>query len=157
MHIFIYFFLGHWLAGKWILCLTPSNVLLFCVTAEIGTVECPGFAKLSTFFGIFTQIYQPKRLFWPKNQDRSAWLKFRETMCWACFKNSRKILDMFLPSNMLFSTNSIYLHLLRFYKKWCYFLKFPNLVVMALQFYEKVYITYTLQLLRIFWSSLKVR
>ena len=29
-------------------CLTPSNVLPFYVTAETGSVECPGFAALST-------------------------------------------------------------------------------------------------------------
>ena len=33
---------------KLILCLTPSNVLSFCGTAEIGSVECPSFAALST-------------------------------------------------------------------------------------------------------------
>ena len=31
-------------------CLTPSNVLPFYVTAETGSVECPGFAALSTLF-----------------------------------------------------------------------------------------------------------
>ena len=37
-------------------CLTPSKVLPFYVTAETGSVECPGFAALSTLFAIIQNV-----------------------------------------------------------------------------------------------------
>ena len=84
-------------------CLTPSNVLPFYVTAETRSVECPGFAALSTLLVhlLFGPFKKPLNLF------KSVWT-------WV--KKKSVIKSHFLATQKIFGSDQNNLILVQIYK-----------------------------------------